>query len=146
MTILACLFRNFSKDFQLLFRFKIKGQENKMTEDAGWKTAPKEEQYSDLHSFEETEWRKWKMIETNGECRWKKSEKESRCWEGKGGDLPHAVCVQKWRVDEAQVVVCYHGNIGEQGRGKQETPSISRANHYPKCLLFRCDCGGVFTC
>lgn len=95
----------------------------------------RERGYSDLHSFEDTEWRKWKMIETNGECRWRESEKESRCWEGKGGDLPHVGCVQKWRVDEAQMVVCYHGNIGKQGRGKQGIPSISWANHQPKGFL-----------
>lgn len=64
---------------------------------------------------------------------------------GKGGDLPHAVSVQKWRVVEPQVVVCYHGNSGKQGWDKQETPSISRANHHPKCLFFRCNCGEVFT-
>jgi len=45
---------------------------------------------------------------------------------GKGGDLPHAVYVQKWRVDEAEVVVCYHGNIEKQGRCQQEKTSIHR--------------------
>lgn len=85
-------------------------------------------------------WRKWKIIETNGERGRRKSEKESRCWEGKGGDLPHAVCVQKWRVDEAEVVVCYHGNIGKRGRVEsglnKKSPSISRANHHLKVPVF----------
>lgn len=98
--------------------------------------------------FEEASWKKkvendWNMDEEGR----RKSEKESRCWEGKGGDLPHAVCVQKWPVDVAQVVVCYHGNVGETGEGgerrKQQTPSISRANHQLNARLSVYNCGKI---
>ena len=60
--------------------------------------------------------RQVEMIEKYVEHGRKKSEKEIRCWEGKRGHLPHAVWVQKWRVYKALVVLCYHGNIGKQGR------------------------------
>lgn len=61
----------------------------------------------------------------------------------KGGDLPHAASVQKWRADEPQAVVCYHGDSGIEGRNKQETPSVTWADHHPECLFFRCNCGGL---
>lgn len=45
---------------------------------------------------------------------------------GKGGDLPYALSVQKWRVVEPQVVVCYHGNSGKQhdftGKSSSKVP------------------------
>lgn len=41
------------------------------------------------------------------------NERENRCSEGGERGLPHAVFVQKWRADEPQAVVCYHGNGGE---------------------------------
>ena len=88
------------------------------------------------HCFEEPNGRKWKIFETNVGRRRRKSEKEKQMLRGKGGDLPHAVCVQKWCVDEAGAMVCYHGDVGKGLRGgerrKQDTPSISRASHHPK--------------
>lgn len=41
------------------------------------------------------------------------NERERRCSEGGERGLPHAAFVQKWRADEPQAVVCYHGNGGE---------------------------------
>lgn len=85
-------------------------------DDAEGKTEQKKGQFSWPALF----WRDWKKVEKwlkqMGNAEGGRVRKESRCWEGKGGDLPHAVCVQKWRVDEAQAVVCYHSNIGKQGR------------------------------
>lgn len=92
-----------------------------------------------------TNWGKWNKWETRKEQRVRKKADAER--EKVQIYLMQCACKS---VYEAQVVVCYHGNIGKQ---EWVESSVNKKPHrfhgqiiIPKFLFFRCNCSGVFTC